>query len=211
MKWNDLGVRAASGLMMAIVGFGAIAFGGWPFRFLVISLGILILMEWRGITRTSPQHHFWLALGVIYAMMPVISLLWLRDVPHGRERVLLLVTAVVATDIGAYFAGRLIGGPKLAPQISPKKTWAGLAGGMLLAAISARLLFPTHPVHAFLATGFAVIAQMGDLAESALKRRFNVKDSGQLIPGHGGVMDRLDGLILAAPIAAILTWGTIYL
>lgn len=211
MKWDDLGVRAVSGCLMGLAGFGAILLGGWPFRLLVVAVGTLIFIEWRDMTQSSRQQLLWLFLGTLYALAPVASLIWLRDVPHGRERVLLLVAAVVATDIGAYFAGRLIGGPKLAPQISPKKTWAGLTGGVMLAALTARLLFPLHPVHAVLAAGFAVIAQIGDLAESALKRRFNVKDSGRLIPGHGGVMDRLDGLILAAPVAAILTWATIHL
>ncbi|MEX1147335.1 MAG: phosphatidate cytidylyltransferase, partial [Sphingomonadales bacterium] len=115
-------------------------------------------------------------------------------------------------DIGGYFAGRRIGGPRLAPGISPNKTWAGLLGGMLLSVIAALglgILF-TFSVPAWwlvaAGAGLAIWAQAGDLAESAMKRHFGVKDSGTIIPGHGGVMDRLDGLVVVAPAVALGVW-----
>ena len=146
--------------------------------------------------------------GVLYAGLPAVALLWLRDdYPHGLYAVLFLLATVVATDVAAFFSGRLIGGPKLAPAISPKKTWSGLIGGVSAAALVGAGLAASvgaDPNRLAMAGALlGLIAQMGDLAESALKRRFDMKDSGQLIPGHGGVMDRVDGLVFAA-IAATM-------
>lgn len=135
--------------------------------------------------------------------------LWLRVMPEGRETVLWLMGVVWATDTGAYFAGRAIGGPRLAPKISPNKTWAGLIGGMLSAAGVAALIaaFVHGPslALALLGATLAVVAQTGDLAESALKRHAGVKDSGRLIPGHGGILDRVDGLMPVAAVLVLLT------
>ncbi len=149
------------------------------------------------------------ALGLPYIGLPVAVLLWLRGQPEaGFGIVLWLFLIVWATDIGGYAAGRTIGGPKLAPVISPKKTWAGLAGAVAAAAliggIAAAVLGAASPLWAAaLAAALAVVAQMGDLAESAVKRRFHAKDSGALIPGHGGILDRIDGLLAAAPMLAL--------
>lgn len=151
-----------------------------------------------------------LALGVIYVCLPVMALLFLRgQVPNifGLTLALWALALVWATDIGAYFAGRSIGGPKLAPRISPSKTWSGLGGGVLAALLVGFLLhrFAGLPIELAAASGLlAVAAQGGDLLESAMKRRAGVKDSGSLLPGHGGVMDRLDGVATAAPLAALL-------
>jgi phosphatidate cytidylyltransferase len=114
---------------------------------------------------------------------------------------------VWACDIGAFFAGRAIGGPKLAPRLSPNKTWAGLGGGVLAASVLALLLhrFEGLPLRLTLATPLlAAFAQAGDLFESWLKRQAGVKDSGNILPGHGGILDRLDGLVPVAPVAALL-------
>jgi phosphatidate cytidylyltransferase len=151
-----------------------------------------------------------LALGIAYVCVPVMALIFLRgQAPDGLGLLLALwaLGLVWATDIGAYFAGRAIGGPKLAPRISPSKTWAGLGGGVLAALLVGFILyrFADLPIQLAAASGFlAVAAQAGDLLESAMKRRAGVKDSGKLLPGHGGVMDRLDGVAAAAPIAALL-------
>lgn len=151
-----------------------------------------------------------LALGILYVCIPVMALLFLRGLEPGRFGLLLAFWALAlvwATDIGAYFAGRSIGGPKLAPRISPSKTWSGLAGGVLAALMTGFLLyrFAGLPIQLAAASGLlAVAAQLGDLLESSMKRRAGVKDSGKLLPGHGGVMDRLDGVVAAAPLAALL-------
>ncbi len=149
-----------------------------------------------------------LAAGILYVCVPVMALLYLRGAPgQGLLLAFWSLALVWATDIGAYFAGRAIGGPKLAPRISPSKTWAGLGGGVLAALLTGFLLhrFADLPIQLAAASGLlAVAAQLGDLLESAMKRRAGVKDSGTLLPGHGGVMDRLDGVVAAAPLAALL-------
>lgn len=151
----------------------------------------------------------WAALGGVYVALPVFCLVWLRmDAEQGRAVIVWLFAAVWATDIGAYVAGKSIGGPKLAPGISPKKTWAGLIGGALAAGLISLLLADWGGYGLswrFFALGLALAlaAQAGDLAESAVKRHFGVKDSSGIIPGHGGLFDRVDGLIAAAPLAAL--------
>lgn len=150
-----------------------------------------------------------LGFGVVYVTVGLAGLLWLRDLPDvGLSLFLYALLAVWATDVGAYAAGRGIGGPKLAPRISPKKTWAGLIGGMLSSALVgwgvAAAFGAQRPLLALAVGGaLAVVGQVGDLFESAIKRRFNVKDSGRLIPGHGGILDRIDGLLVAAPVLAL--------
>lgn len=148
-----------------------------------------------------------LAAGVIYCGLPVLGLMLIRRQHEGVVFTLWALALVWACDIGAYFAGRAIGGPKLAPAISPNKTWAGLAGGVIAAGAFGALMHWRFglPWRMTLATpALAVLAQGGDLYESWLKRRAGVKDSGSIIPGHGGVMDRLDGLVPVAPVAAFL-------
>ncbi|MBI4182615.1 MAG: phosphatidate cytidylyltransferase [Proteobacteria bacterium] len=165
----------------------------------------------------------WLGAGLVYLTLPVIAMLWLRgDDPAGRAIVIWLLLVVWASDIGAYACGRLIGGSRLAPAISPNKTWAGSAGGLALAlavgigvaaaadlgVLAARAeLAPLAGLGAVVPATLALAcaAQVGDLAESAVKRHFRVKDSGSLIPGHGGLLDRLDALLFAAgALAAVI-------
>ena len=150
----------------------------------------------------------WLAGGIAYAAMPILALLLIRQQKDiGLLYTIWTLALVWACDIGAYFAGRAIGGPKLAPALSPNKTWAGLIGGVATASLFAIFLHYWAGLGkaAVLATPFlAVLAQGGDLFESWLKRRAGAKDSGTLLPGHGGVLDRLDGLVPVAPVAALL-------
>lgn len=139
-----------------------------------------------------------------YLILPLVAMIWLRADPQlGLVAIFWLLGVVWATDSFAYFTGRAIGGPKLIPRLSPKKTWAGLLGGMagaalVGAAVSLWLGMGSAPLLAALSAGLAVLSQAGDFAESALKRRAGVKDSGKLIPGHGGILDRVDGLVAAA-------------
>lgn len=148
-----------------------------------------------------------LGTGIAYVAFPALALLFLRLEPQGLLLALWVLATVWTTDIGAYFAGRTIGGPKLAPSVSPNKTWAGLIGGVCSALVLGLILSQTAGLPLQLAVAspiLAVIAQIGDLYESALKRQAGVKDSGNLLPGHGGVLDRLDGLVPVAPAAAML-------
>ena len=154
---------------------------------------------------------FKLAVGIIYAGLPALSILYLRGADDGLLLVFWTLALVWATDVGAYFSGRAIGGPKLAPTFSPNKTWAGLIGGVIVTVLFSFALhfyfqLPFRLV--LLSAPLAVLAQMGDLFESQMKRLAGVKDSGNVFPGHGGVMDRLDGLIPVAPVvAAIVLFG----
>jgi phosphatidate cytidylyltransferase len=163
----------------------------------------------------APSHYerarLWAGLGPLYAGVPAVALIWLRgDDPVGRDTLFWLLLLVWATDIGAYAAGRLIGGPLLLPVVSPKKTWAGLVGGVVSAGlvglgVGLALSLP-HPAWLAVASGvLAVVAQAGDLMESWVKRRWGVKDSSNIIPGHGGLLDRVDGLLAAALAVALAT------
>jgi phosphatidate cytidylyltransferase len=152
-----------------------------------------------------------LMLGLLYCGLPAVALIWLRGQPWGFHATLFVMAVVWGADIAAYFTGRAVGGPKLAPAISPNKTWSGAAGGLagsLLVAAALALLWPGHANLAgigrlaVLALPLAVLSILGDLYESGLKRQAGVKDSGTLLPGHGGVMDRLDGLVPAAVAGA---------
>ncbi len=150
-------------------------------------------------------------LGTAYALLPALSLIWLRQNFDGLI-VLWVMIIVWSMDTGAYFAGKNIGGPKMAPRISPNKTWAGLIGGAITAVIFG--LIAAHYFEfkfnlIFLIPAAAILAiwsQIGDLAESALKRHFKVKDSGAIIPGHGGIMDRVDGVLFAAPAVVLFIY-----
>lgn len=151
----------------------------------------------------------WLGLAVLYCWTPVYALFWLRDAEQGLWLVAWVLLVVWGTDIGGYFVGRSVGGAKLVPQISPNKTWSGLFGGMLLAAIAGATGAIWFDLGNAILLGLAgavlaVIAQTGDIAESALKRRFGVKDSSRFIPGHGGLLDRVDGLVFVAPVVAMV-------
>jgi phosphatidate cytidylyltransferase len=152
-----------------------------------------------------------LAFGIPYLGVGPVAFVWLRQVPQsGRTDVILLLLLVWASDIGAYLIGRAIGGPKLAPSISPGKTWSGAIGGLAAAVAVGIIISVTLGGAATLgrAIWFAALAgcvsQAGDLFESQVKRHFGVKDSGWLVPGHGGLLDRLDALLFAAPLAGLL-------
>jgi len=152
------------------------------------------------------------AAGIPYAGIGGLSLLWLRLQPgSGFTDTMFLVFVIWSTDVGAYVTGRIFGGPKMAPKISPGKTWSGSAGGFIAAGLFGALLaggFRGFNLAALPdACLLSVFAQAGDLLESAIKRKLGVKDSGRSIPGHGGLFDRLDGFLTAAPVAAILALG----
>ena len=176
----------------------------------LLALGGAIVV-WRISLHDHANAPLWLAAGSLWVALPCIVLLWLGQSGSAGRGTLLWVFAVVwATDIGAYAAGRQIGGPLVAPRWSPRKTWAGLIGGVLCAALAgwatAGVVGTTAVLPLVLVSaGLAIVEQFGDLAESVAKRRFGVKDASSLIPGHGGLLDRLDGLLAVIPAVALLT------
>ncbi len=191
-----------SSIFVTFVGVSAtiaVSLGYTQIALLVI--GISATMVWPG---TGGR---WSAIGILYISLPCAALVWLRAT-DGPETLLWLFLVVWVTDIAAYGIGRWIGGPRLAPSVSPGKTWAGAIGGLVAAmgaggVIAVLLDLATPWVLVAASAGTSVVAQLGDLAESKLKRHFGVKDSGQLIPGHGGVLDRVDGLLAATPVVAL--------
>jgi phosphatidate cytidylyltransferase len=175
-----------------------------------IAAGAVLAFVLR-LIRDELNEAWWSGGGVFYAGLPAVSLIWLRSDPaYGLLAVLYLFAIVWTTDSAAYGFGRWLGGPKLAPRISPKKTWAGLVGGVVSAG-AIGVLFGwmaavPAPWSGGLGAALALISQMGDLGESGVKRIFGIKDSSRLIPGHGGVLDRIDGLIFAAVAAGAIAW-----
>jgi phosphatidate cytidylyltransferase len=215
---SDLGVRTASAVVMLTIVGAALWLGGWLYSLLIIGVALGLFWEWAQLIDKISLSTFgrlaWQIGGVFYIGLAAVLLFCLgNDHIMGGDKaamqlVLPLILVVVATDVGAYFAGRIIGGPKIAPKISPSKTWAGLIGGMTAAALS--LFFwnrATSPIdndamfYLIFGAVLAVVAQAGDFFESWVKRKAGVKDSGHLIPGHGGLLDRVDGLLPVVIVA----------
>jgi phosphatidate cytidylyltransferase len=212
---RDLWLRVASAIVMAPLAIAAAYVGGaWFIGFwLLAAAGIL--WEWLGLVGTGrslsgPARAGWIALGACYAGAMLAAPLVIRaDNSLGFIAMIFLFAVVWATDVAAYFAGRLIGGPKLCPAISPNKTWSGAVAGAVVgtaAGWAVAAVGGIGPIAPIIAVGFllSVAAQFGDLFESALKRRFGAKDTSHAIPGHGGLMDRLDGFLAAAVAAALV-------
>ena len=213
VRTSDLPKRAASGLVMVAIAGIALWLGGIVWQAFVAIVALVGLWElWRIARRFGAGTTGAVMIMVIGAVYIGWAAYQLGGLP--LEVVLGIVAIVIATDTGAYFSGRTIGGPKIAPRISPSKTWAGLAGGALAAAlVSFGFFYSNVGSDAFSVVGLgalllgallAVVAQAGDFLESWLKRRAAVKDSSNLIPGHGGVLDRIDGLLPVAIVSAEL-------
>jgi phosphatidate cytidylyltransferase len=190
--------RTAPGLLAAAASGAAaiLATAGWgtPTGLAVLAVGAAL------VALAGRPWSAWLVAGFLYMSLAMGALIVLRARdPEGVWLILWLVLIVVAADVGAYFVGRTVGGRKLWPRVSPGKTWSGALGGLLFAGLTGiafGLAVGWNPYRiGVLSLGIAVCSQLGDLLESAVKRRFGVKDASQLIPGHGGVMDRLDGVM----------------
>jgi phosphatidate cytidylyltransferase len=180
---------------------------GWPIVGLLL-LAVAAVPVSLFLAPMQDRAPLWALVGPLYIGIPAIALIWLRQQEDGIAWVLWLMGVVIATDIGGYAAGRSLGGPKLAPRISPKKTWAGLIGGVIAASLVGLIAASSLGIGGFallvLSAVLAVWEQVGDLFESGIKRHFGVKDSGTIIPGHGGVLDRVDGLLFVAPAVALI-------
>lgn len=205
-RWSGVKTRAVSASILAIPVLGAV-YAGPPWFTLLVVVGAGIMgWEWSRMCRRKPA---WLVIGAFYIAIPCGALIWLRGGDMaGMVTIFWLFAVVWSADIGAYCSGITIGGPKLAPRISPKKTWSGFVGGILLAGAVASvftMVWEGDPFAlALWGTAVAIASQLGDLLESAAKRRFGVKDTSSLIPGHGGVFDRVDALITGALALACL-------
>jgi phosphatidate cytidylyltransferase len=211
---SNLALRVASSAVLAPLALLVAWLGGLPFVLFWTVAASVVLWEWARLVRGAKIEGmalaWWLAAGVLYAGVLLFALIILRqDATLGFVAIVFLFAVVWATDIAAYFAGRAFGGPKLWPAVSPKKTWSGAIGGTL-GGVAAGLLvakiagLAITPMLVIVALGLSGASQGGDLLESAIKRRFDAKDASQLIPGHGGLMDRLDGFLTAAGAAVMV-------
>lgn len=208
--WEWIGVVKAAPRPV-LIAIGAVAIAGMAVSLAADAAAVAFLCAVIGAAVAAAavqEGRLWIAGGMFYAAAGLVPVVMLRSDPLlGLVAVLWLFAVVWSEDTGAYFAGRYFGGPKLAPSVSPNKTWSGAAGGTLAGVAAGALVvlaagIEWRPAHVAVALLVVVAAQLGDLFESAVKRRFAVKDASALIPGHGGVMDRLDGFLMAA-VAAV--------
>lgn len=222
MNFKDIKERTLYGSFAGVIAIGCTMMGGLAFLALCLFATYIMAREWQELTRDSDVDMRW--VGAAYIVLPVLCLLYLRlDIHlfgggggHGLSQSLvptfILLFGVWATDIAAFFVGKLIGKHPMAPSVSPNKTWEGLGGGMIAsgALYGVASLFGLFPasllLSIFIGVFLALVAQMGDLYESSLKRAAGVKDSGTLIPGHGGLLDRVDGLLAATPVFTLIWW-----
>ena len=204
---SDLWTRVGSAIVMFAIAGTALWFGGIAFGLLLLVGGALVIVEWLALVRAmglgGGAKAALTVLGPVAILGAMTGLWFIRDA-LGMTAALWVFGMVWATDIGAYFAGRAFGGARLAPKISPSKTWSGLIGGMIAALVVGSTIADRGGilgVPLWIGLIMGLIAQLGDLGQSWMKRRAGVKDSGKLIPGHGGLFDRVDGLL---PVALIL-------
>jgi len=200
---------------MAPIAIGIAWLGGWPFVLFWALAACIVLWEWTQLMTRSrntvsyTDFLIWMIAGFLYAGVLLLAPIILRRDPAlGFVAILFLFAVVWGTDIAAYFAGRALGGPKLWAAVSPNKTWSGALGGALGGVVAALLVVTVAglviaPMLVLVALVLSIASQAGDLLESALKRQFGAKDASDLIPGHGGLMDRLDGF-LTAVLAAVM-------
>jgi phosphatidate cytidylyltransferase len=212
---SNLALRVISSAVMAPIAVGIAWLGGWPFVLFWTLAACIVLWEWTRLVTRSPgtasytDFFLWMIAGLLYAgVIALAPIILRRDPALGFVAIVFLFAVVWVTDIAAYFAGRTLGGPKLWVAVSPNKTWSGALGGALGGVVAALLVVKVAglviaPMLVLVALALSIASQAGDLLESALKRQFGAKDASALIPGHGGLMDRLDGF-LTAVLAAVM-------
>jgi len=198
--------RIISALVLLPIALMAIFYSKDLFLFLAISVAILMTSEWLDISKEMADQKKWRLIGFFYIAIPVYSVIKLRN--YNVEILFWMFAVIWSTDIFAFFAGKTLGGAKIAPTISPNKTWSGLIGGILASMIIGFLssfMFAGGTLFFILLSGLlSIIEQLSDLLESKFKRIFGVKDSGNIIPGHGGILDRLDGMMLLSPVVLLI-------
>lgn len=219
MALSNLRLRILSAVILAPFVFAAIILGGWPFGvFVALAFG-LSCGEWQGMSSKLPHRTLALLVGILYFIASFTLFVKLRiEHDSGLYLLLVLMLCVWASDTGAYILGRLVGGPKMAPNISPNKTWSGMAGSIIAAALTLTALIWYAPTLSGIVVNdvsaradqipllllyggvLGYVGQAGDLLESFMKRKAGMKDSGTLIPGHGGILDRIDALLLIIPV-----------
>jgi phosphatidate cytidylyltransferase len=209
LEWLAI-VGAARQMRAVAPGVVGLALAGCCLAFGQVDASLVpLVLGLAGVALFSPERRGWTTAGFGYAAAAQVASVLVRlDQFWGFVALILILLVVWVTDIGGYFAGRGIGGPKLWPRVSPRKTWAGAVGGfaaslVVAAGFAVFGLARTGPL-LVLGAALSIVSQLGDLFESAVKRRFDVKDSSQIIPGHGGLLDRLDGFVAAVVLAAIL-------
>ncbi len=214
---EKLQTRSASAVVMIAVTVAILLYGGWPFIALLAVLAGISLFEWAQLSfkaEEAPKHYWYLAAGIPYVMGSIVCCYVIFE-GLGFFWALTFLLMVWGSDSGAYFAGQYLGGPKMAEKISPNKTWAGMGGAVVTpAVIGLVMMFLYRGVDDFSFTALLMMAvsglivgvagQAGDLVISAFKRKADVKDTGDLIPGHGGLLDRIDSMLLAAPVYLLL-------
>ena len=212
-QFTDLKTRFISAVILVLAAFFCVWYGSFLMLLMMAAFAYIGIKEWMDLPK---QRHFststkrkWFGFGLLYVGWACISILLVRfsddsalypDVDLGFTAACWIISIAMATDVGAYFAGRFIGGPKVAPSISPNKTWAGVIGGVINAVLFTSLVlyfcgFSANSSIIKLVIIFSLIGQIGDFFESYIKRRFAVKDTGSFLPGHGGLLDRMDGQI----------------
>ena len=214
---ESLQTRSLSAVVLIAVTIGILLYGGWPFIALLAVIAGISLYEWAQLSLKAeepPKQYFYLAAGIPYVMGSIVCCFTIFE-NLGLFWAITFLMMVWSSDSGAYFAGKLIGGPKMAEKISPNKTWAGMGGAMIVPAIVGILMMILYRgiddfsfVAALMMGGAGLVvgiaSQAGDLVISAFKRKAGVKDTGDLIPGHGGLLDRIDSMLLAAPVFLLL-------
>jgi phosphatidate cytidylyltransferase len=214
---SNLILRVISSAVLAPIAILIAWLGGVPFVVFWTIAASIVLWEWSALvknsragTRSLGWFAGWMVGGLVYAgVLLLCPIILRRDPAYGLVAILFLFAIVWATDIAAYFTGRAFGGPKLWPAVSPKKTWSGALGGTVGGVVAGLLVVKlaglvVAPMLVFVAIVLSIVAQAGDLLESAIKRHFGAKDASQLIPGHGGLMDRLDGFLTAVAAAVMV-------
>lgn len=213
---KSLALRIVSAIVLVPVVLFAVYYGGTLFYALLALLVAISVYEWVTLAKKTSKFLPLSVAGVVYLFLSFFSAYMIRDT-YGFAVSAVFLAALWASDIGAYICGKIIGGPKMAQAISPNKTWAGFAGGIVFTAVTIlvcvlvlfnpdKLVMPVS-LWALSAVFIAVSGQAGDLAVSVLKRQAHAKDSGALIPGHGGLLDRIDSLLLASPVFLLFLWG----